>query len=58
MKPYRIGMVASLLCIAMLLGHQLLKPNAVGMLLYLVLPLPLSILVFLHAFRDYMDSRR
>jgi len=43
--------------IIILLGHLLLKPNVGGTILYLVLPLPLNMVIFLKAFRDWLDSK-
>jgi len=54
----KVKMVVSGFFISLLLSHALLKTEPAGILLYLALPLPLNIIIFLKAFRDYIDQQR
>ena len=54
----KVRMAISGFFICLLLAHGILKPDPVGMLLYMILPFPLNIIIFLKAFRDYIDSRQ
>ena len=53
----KVLMAVSGFFICLLLGHGILKPDPRAMLYYMILPLPLNIIIFLKAFRDYINSR-